>query len=110
MEMQEEIVRAYSPKGNLEVWRAGTVPEGYFTEEEWLELHPPEPPDPAMVIRREIEWQKQILSGTDYKIIKCSEYELNGLDMPYDVAELHNERQAARDRINELEAELAELE
>jgi hypothetical protein len=36
----------YSPDGNLEVW--DTKPEGYFTEEEWAELHPaPEPPEPT---------------------------------------------------------------
>jgi hypothetical protein len=37
----------YSPEGNLEVW--DEKPEGYFTEEEWAELHPaPEPPEPTV--------------------------------------------------------------
>lgn len=31
----------YSPEGNFEVW--DTKPTGYYTEEEWAELHPPEP-------------------------------------------------------------------
>lgn len=31
----------YSPSGNFEVW--DTKPDGYFTEEEWAELHPPTP-------------------------------------------------------------------
>ena len=31
----------YSPDGNFEVWE--TKPDGYFTEEEWAELHPPTP-------------------------------------------------------------------
>jgi hypothetical protein len=36
----------YSPTGNLEVWT--TKPQGYYTEEEWAELHPaPEPPEPT---------------------------------------------------------------
>jgi hypothetical protein len=36
----------YSPDGNLEVW--DTKPDGYYTEEEWAELHPaPEPPEPT---------------------------------------------------------------
>jgi hypothetical protein len=36
----------YSPTGNLEVW--DTKPEGYFTEEEWAEMHPaPPPPEPT---------------------------------------------------------------
>lgn len=31
----------YSPNGNPEVW--DTKPEGYYTPEEWAELHPPTP-------------------------------------------------------------------
>ena len=48
---------------------------------------------------------KAKLSTTDYKVIKCSECQLLGKEMPYDVAELHAERQAIRDEINELEQE-----
>lgn len=55
-------------------------------------------------IRNEIESLKAELSSTDYQIIKCSEYQLQGLEMPYDLAALHATRQALRDRINELEA------
>jgi hypothetical protein len=37
----------YSPEGNLEVW--DTKPDGYYTEEEWAELHPaPPPPEPTV--------------------------------------------------------------
>jgi hypothetical protein len=40
-------MKYYSPEGNLEVW--DTKPEGYYTEEEWAELHPaPEPPEPTV--------------------------------------------------------------
>ena len=46
---------------------------------------------------------KKQLSATDYKVIKCSECQLLGEEMPYDVAELHAERQAIRDKINQLE-------
>lgn len=39
-------MKYYSPEGNLEVW--DTKPEGYFTEEEWAELHPAPPaPEPT---------------------------------------------------------------
>lgn len=48
---------------------------------------------------------KEKLSATDYKVIKCSECQLLGEEMPYDVAELHAERQAIRDEINRLEQE-----
>lgn len=48
---------------------------------------------------------KAILNSTDYKIIKCSECSLAGVELPYDVVELHAARQALRDEINELEGE-----
>lgn len=52
----------------------------------------------------EIDVLKQALTTTDYKIIKCSEYQLAGLEAPYDIAELHKERQEIRDKINALES------
>lgn len=60
---------------------------------------------------RKAEQQKQLeiaqlqkqLDDTDYKIIKCQEYSLAGLELPYNIEELHNERQALRDKINELQ-------
>ena len=48
---------------------------------------------------------KAQLTATDYKVIKCSECQLVGQELPYDVAELHAERQAIRDQINQLEKE-----
>lgn len=85
--------------------------EGYrvkFTGQEWVyeEIEPePTPPEPTPeeLIREEVERLKAELASTDYKIIKCSEYQMNSQDLPYDVAELHTQRQAIRDRINELE-------
>ena len=47
---------------------------------------------------------KSQLESTDYKIIKCSECQLVGKEMPYDITELHAERQEIRDNINILEA------
>ena len=36
----------YSPEGNIEVWEQ--KPNGYYTVEEWQELHPaPAPPEPT---------------------------------------------------------------
>ena len=54
----------------------------------------------------EIERLKSELQASDYKVIKCAEALTIGADMPYDVASLHNERQALRDKINELESEV----
>ena len=36
----------YSPSGNIEVW--DKKPDGYFTVEEWQELHPYVPPKPTV--------------------------------------------------------------
>lgn len=43
------------------------------------------------------------LKTTDYKIIKAYEYELAGLDIPYDIETLHAEREAIRQEIRELD-------
>jgi len=45
----------------------------------------------------------------DWKVAKAQEYALAGLPAPYDIAELHSRRQAVRDRINEIRAELEAL-
>ena len=54
----------------------------------------------------EIERLKSELQESDYKVIKCAEAIAVGAEMPYNVASLHNERQALRDKINELESEV----
>lgn len=51
----------------------------------------------------EIPRLQEQLNNTDYKIIKCSECQLVGLEMPYDIKELHLTRQKLRDKINELQ-------
>lgn len=43
------------------------------------------------------------LASSDYKVIKCYEYSLAGLDLPYDINELHAEREAIREEIRRLE-------
>lgn len=57
-------------------------------------------------VRREIQTLKDRLASEDYKVIKCYEANLLGLPLPYDVQQIHGERQAYRDKINELEASL----
>ena len=39
----------------------------------------------------------------DWKIIKALEYQLIGQEIPYDINKLNNERQAIRERINQIE-------
>lgn len=57
--------------------------------------------------RRSLESQ---LQQGDYKIIKCAEAQAVGEELPYDAEALHETRQSFRDRINAIEAEVAELE
>lgn len=57
----------------------------------------------AIRTKFEIDMLKRKISDTDYKVTKCHEYALCGLELPYDIKALHTERQALRDKINELE-------
>ena len=60
-------------------------------------------PSEEQIKQQRITELKAQLNNTDYKIIKCSECSLAGVELPYDIAELHAQRQALRDEINELE-------
>ena len=54
----------------------------------------------------EIERIKSELQESDYKVIKCAEAMCINAELPYNVTALHKERQALRDKINELESEV----
>ena len=54
----------------------------------------------------EIERLKSELQESDYKITKIAEAMAIGAELPYDAQALHKERQALRDKINELESEV----
>lgn len=54
-------------------------------------------------VRDEIQTLKDALTATDYQVTKCYEASLTGQHLPYDIDALHAERQAERDKINELE-------
>lgn len=54
-------------------------------------------------IQMEISLLKSELQESDYKVIKCAEAICLNAELPYNMTELHNERQALRDKINELE-------
>ena len=65
------------------------------------------------LLKSEIPFDKQAriaelqsqLASTDYRVVKCSECQLAGVELPYDIVELHTARQALRDEINELQGE-----
>lgn len=66
-------------------------------------------------IQREIISLRASLSADvsdigDYKIVKCMEAKLKDEDMPYDIDDLITQRQAVRDKINELQTQAQELE
>ena len=74
----------------------------------WQKVIPAEPSESelaAMQRAAEVEELKMQLQESDYKVIKIAECVACGLPLPYDAAQLHSERQAIRDRINELEGE-----
>lgn len=59
----------------------------------------------AFIEQNDVEVLKSELAETDYKIIKAYEYSLVGLSLPYNIEQLHAERQAIRDKINQLEGD-----
>ena len=75
-----------------------------------VEIDCPQPTAEELRDRRymEIERLKSELQESDYKVIKCAEAMTIGEEMPYDVEILHKERQALRDKINELESEVGD--
>ena len=58
----------------------------------------------------EIERLKSELQDSDYKITKIAEAMAIGAELPYDAKALHKERQALRDKINQLEMEVQSVE
>lgn len=61
-------------------------------------------------IKTDIEDLKNLLTAGDYKITKCYEATLLGKELPYDINELHQDRESLRKRINQLEAYQNELD
>lgn len=111
-----------SQSGRTECWMEGwiAVPEN-LADEVWdtggycdldiqdgvlVGITPREKPVPVPTTEEQIAELKSQLESTDYQIIKCSEAQLAGEQLPYDIVTLHSSRQAIRDQINALEATL----
>ena len=75
-----------------------------------IEVDCPQPTAEELRDRRymEIERLKSELQESDYKVIKCAEALTIGAEMPYNMTALHKERQALRDKINELEKSMSD--
>ena len=67
-----------------------------------VEVVIPEPTEYEQMQERIVRL-KQALADSDYKVIKCVEAQMAGVELPYNITELHAERQELRDMINELE-------
>lgn len=67
-----------------------------------VEVIIPEPTEYEQMQERIVRL-KQALTDSDYKVIKCAEAQMAGIELPYNITELHEERQELRDMINELE-------
>ena len=71
----------------------------------WVEYTTPTVDEGQLSKQREIHSLKRTLSTTDYKVIKCMEAYLCGEELPYNIEELHEERNTQRAEINTLENE-----
>lgn len=88
-----------------------------YTEPEIAPVQPPTEEELAEMSRQaqirqvtaQINVLKDLIAASDYKVIKTYEYTLLGEQTEYDMEAVHAERQALRDQINTLEAQLAEL-
>ena len=63
--------------------------------DQWISIGEIQP----ILIEDEEFYQSQ-LNSTDYKIIKAMEYQMLGLNVGYNLTELHEQRQQLRDAIN----------
>ena len=74
-------------------------------------VEPEKPADPqptaAELLQLQILQLKMKLSADDYKIIKCAEYAAAGVELPYNIAELHASREVIRAEINQLQEQQA---
>lgn len=76
-------------------WRKRTIADTEKSSEQ-------QPNEESQARWRIAELEEQLRSN-DYKVIKCFEASAVGGEMPYDIAKLHAEREAARSEINELQ-------
>ena len=80
-----------------------------YAEAGYYPYTPPQPTEEELAKqsrKAEISDLRDRFAENEWKIIKTCEYRLVGKPDPYDTEALHEERQALRDRINELEKEL----
>ena len=114
IEQAAELPPEYKPVDDIDEGKQDASKEGYvirivpYDAGDRISFRYIEVPD-LNKVRREIDELKNELAASDYKIIKCYEAFLIGSNTPYDISELHSQRQLARDKINELEEKYSQL-
>ena len=95
----------YTPDDLTEVRPPDGLYQGKFdkNKQEWVETGSAPEIDPEEARLAEIIELKRNLEKTDYMVVKSAERYLLGLDPAYDIGELHEQREAWRVRIRELE-------
>lgn len=96
---QEHIAFANWNNANGGKFRSESLGNGTY---KIVEVVVPEPTEREQMQERIVRL-KQALADSDYKVIKCAEAQMAGVELPYNIAALHEERQELRDMINELE-------
>lgn len=57
-------------------------------------------------LREEILETQIKLNESDYKVLKMYEYSMAGKERPYDIMQVHTERQTLRDKVNSLQCQI----
>lgn len=126
--LDEQLTRMVGDYSEYRTKYRDTDERGMYLSTGEVYVAPPAPPEPEpepeptpeeiaererhahiAEINMQISGLKAQIDATDYRIIKAYEYSLVGLETEYDLTALHEERQALRDQINELEKTLAEI-
>lgn len=79
-------------------------PEEILLQEGWQEYIIKTPTKEEIQQQVEVSEAKQELENSDYKIIKCMEAFLCGEELPYDIKQLHEQRNNHRNKINKYES------
>lgn len=74
-----------------------------LAEDGWEVYEPTQQEESEEKPQHRAEQARADLADSDYKVIKCMEAYLCGEPLPYDIAELHKERDAQRLTINKFE-------
>ncbi|MFI3305695.1 MAG: hypothetical protein R3Y68_04190 [Rikenellaceae bacterium] len=105
---QAETTQVETTQVEVELGEFDTLKRRYRTEEGRVVRYTEQVVNSPAKIESKIKELCAELSDSDYKVVKCQEQMMAGESASYDTTELHNEREAIRVQIRELEALLEE--